>query len=124
MVRRIAIFVVAGFLSACSTAPGQSVVTKLKVKFRVDLAVAEKIAIQQGDIISSTCYRALLDRLPVDKQKIKPVGVISKLQVVAGLKHKFQAGISDELELACAAKHNRLKKIKMNMGKAILRRGL
>ena len=89
---------------------------------RHDIEVARQIAVQQGDIISSTCYQAILDRTPKDQEKIEPVGPISRLQVAAGLLHKFEDAISDELALGCAAKYLRIKSIKMKISRVLVGR--
>lgn len=104
-------------LSSCASV--QEKVSDLKEekveKLFVDLKVAEKIADRQGDIISSTCYKELLKHIPKDEEKIQPVGPISRQQLVAGLLFKLKEGISDETRLACAAKWNRIKSIKMDL---------
>ena len=113
-------FVIIGVLLLAGCAGITEKVEKVKTFARDDIEVARQIAVQQGDIISSTCYQAILDRTPKDQEKIEPVGPISRLQVAAGLLHKFEDGISDELALGCAAKYLKIKSIKMKIGRALI----
>ena len=112
-------FVIIGVLLLAGCAGITEKVEKVKSFARDDIEVARQIAVQQGDIISSTCYQAILDRKPKDQENIEPVGPISRQQVAAGLLHKFEDGISDELALGCAAKYLKIKSIKMKLGRSL-----
>lgn len=106
MLRFIPAAFLLAFLSACaSSIDTQDEVVVLTQAAVYDLKAAKTDADAHEDIVASTCYGKLIERLSTlpALTEGRVIGPVTGFQKARNARRRLDAGISDEVHLACAA---------------------